>query len=120
MTFLLDENFPKAATSVLEALGHEVLDFRIEGEPGSSDVEVMAFAIDRQATELTTDRDFFHTISAVFPNHCGIIVIALKRPTRDAILDRLKWLLAEVSSSDLNGRAFQLRDRAWMAFSPLL
>ncbi len=119
MRFLLDENFPKAAISFLTDLGHEVLDFRNEGVEGAHDADVMALAFDKRAVILTTDRDFFHTLSSAFPQHHGIVVIALKRPTRDTIIGRLRWLLSSVATDSFSGRAFQLRDRAWMAFPPL-
>ena len=44
-----------------------------------------------------------------FP-HCGIVVIALRQPTRQAILDRLGWFLDNVPLP-IDNRAFVLRDR---------
>ena len=55
MTFLLDENFPKAAAGLLLELGHH-----------------------------------------------GILVVALKRPTRQLILERLEWLLSEIKDERRN------------------
>lgn len=49
----------------------------------------------------------------------GVVVIALKQPNRQTILERLKWLLANVREDDFSGRAFQLRDRTWVAQPPL-
>lgn len=119
MTFLLDENFPKAAAGLLLELGHHVIDFRVEGEEGAPDHEVMTLALEREAVVLTTDRDFFHSLSWAFPLHHGILVVALKRPTRQLILERLEWLLSEIKDESFEGRAFQLRDKVWMAFPPL-
>lgn len=118
MNFLFDENFPKAARSVLEKLGHEVFDFRILGEEGAPDSEVMGLAIKKRAVILSTDRDFFHTLGRQYPNHFGILVIALKRPTRDALIGRLQWYLDHFGDSDVSGRTFQLRDSAWMVYPP--
>jgi len=53
------------------------------------------------------------------PDHPGLIVIALKKPHRQAILDRLEFLLATVNENQFSGRAFQLRDRTWVARPPL-
>jgi predicted nuclease of predicted toxin-antitoxin system len=119
MTFLLDENFPKAARPLLLGLGHEVIDFRTVGVEGSPDSEVVAMAIIQRAAILTTDRDFFHTLGQQFPNHHGIIVVALKKPTRDKIIQRLGWLLQHVPEGSIPGRAFQLRDQAWQVYPPL-
>lgn len=119
MKFMLDENFPKSAILRLEALGHQVFDFRQEGEEGASDEKVIELAIHHQAVILTTDRDFFHTLSAQYPDHHGIVAIALKHPTRSAIIERLEWLLSRVNEDDFPRRAFQLKTRAWMAYPPI-
>jgi len=118
MNFLFDENFPKAARPVLEQLGHEVLEFRILGDEGAPDSEVMCLAIEQRAVILSTDRDFFHTLGRLHPGHFGIVVIALKRPTRDKLIGRLQWFLDHFGDSDVSGRSFQLRDSAWMVYPP--
>jgi predicted nuclease of predicted toxin-antitoxin system len=119
MTFLLDENFPKAARSFLEARAHTVLDFREIGEEGAADSEVVKLACSESAIILTTDRDFFHTLGRQHPDHPGIIVVALKKPTRDKILGRLAWLIDHLPHESISGRAFQLRDHAWQVYPPL-
>ena len=119
MIFLFDENFPKTARADLEERGHEVLDFRDEGQEGAPDQDVMRLAIERGAVVLTTDRDFFHTLAQRFPGHPGIVVIALKKPTRAAIQGRLAWLLEHLTETQLRGRAVQLRDRTWQVVPPL-
>lgn len=116
MRFLLDENFPKSARSLLEARGHEVLDFRIEGRAGAPDTEVIALAKHRAAVVLTTDRDFFHTLGRQHPEHHGIVVVALKKPTRSGILERLTWFLDHVPAENVHGRSFQLRDQSWQVY----
>tara|TARA_R110002096_G_scaffold32166_16_gene93754 strand:- start:530 stop:925 length:396 start_codon:yes stop_codon:yes gene_type:complete len=118
MTFLFDENFPKAARPILEQLGHDVFDFRLLGDEGAPDSEVMSLAIEKRAVILSTDRDFFHTLGRLNPGHYGILVIALKRPTRDALIGRLQWFLDHFGDSDVSGRSFQLRDTAWMVYPP--
>ena len=120
MTFLLDENFPKSVTPILEGEGHQVIDFREKGEEGACDREVVEFALAHRAVILTADRDFFHTLSAQYPNHNGIVVIALKHPTRIKIIQRLQWLLSNVSEADFPRRAFQLKTQAWMAYPPIV
>ena len=119
MRFLLDENFPKAVRPLLLSLSHEVIDFREVGVGGSPDSQVVSMAITNSAVILTTDRDFFHTLGQQFPDHPGIIVVALKKPTREKIIQRLKWLLEHVDKGSIAGRAFQLRDQAWQVYPPL-
>lgn len=119
MRFLLDENFPKSAGELLDSLGHEVIDFRNEGEIGADDTEVVQLVLQHSAVILSTDRDFFHTLGRAYPEHHGIIVIALRRPTRRLIIERLKWALDNVPSGSIRGCAFQLRDNAWQVYPPL-
>ncbi|MFV0336916.1 MAG: PfkB family carbohydrate kinase [Chthoniobacterales bacterium] len=97
----MDENFPKASISFLESAGHEVFDVRLHGERGASDADVIRLALKKKALLLSTDRDFFHTLGRQFPDHFGLVVIALKRPTSGAITERLKWFLSYFEAADL-------------------
>lgn len=117
MNFLLDENFPKSVRASLEEDGHRVIDFRRVGVRGSDDDVVLQLATLERAIVLTTDRDFFHTLGRT-PGHPGLVVIALKQPTREKILARLTWLIGRVGEDRLRGRAVQLRDQAWQAYPP--
>lgn len=119
MRFLLDENFPKAVIPILEAMGHEVEDVRVIGTVGCPDGEIIRLAKERSAVILTTDRDFFHTLGQDLPSHGGIIVVAVKQPTRSAIVSRIEWFIEHIGLHRLPGRVFQLRDRAWMVYPPL-
>jgi Domain of unknown function (DUF5615) len=119
MRFLLDENFPKAVTPILEAMGHLVDDYRLIGMIGAPDGEIVSLAKELSAVILTTDRDFFHTLGQDLTEHCGIIVVAVKQPIRAAIISRIEWFIANVGLESLPGRVFQLRDRTWMVYPPL-
>jgi len=119
MKFLLDENFPKSAITFLEQLGHECHDIRGSSLEGCSDAEVVREALRLEAVILTTDRDFYHSLPVEFPDHYGFVVVALRQPSRTAIMDRLEWLLSEVDESDFAARAFQLRDLTWIARPPI-
>lgn len=119
MKFLLDENFPKAVVPILESMGHEVEDFRVSGVVGSPDDDVLRAAKELSAVILTTDRDYFHTLGQNLSGHCGIIVVALRQPTRAAIISKIEWFIVHLGLHRLKGRAFQLRDRSWMDYPPL-
>ena len=90
MRILLDENFPKSAVDVIAAAGHEVISFADVCEFGADDEEVFGRAQKLGAVILTSDRDFYHTVPLIHPEHCGIIVVALRQPNRKAILTRLQ------------------------------
>ncbi len=119
MKFLLDENFPKSATDLLEDNGFDWVDPRGTELEGATDIALIEYAKSIGAVLLTTDRDFFHTLRHSHPHHAGLIVIALKQPNREAIVSRLKWLFMTVGESEISGRAFQLRDASWIAFPPI-
>ena len=119
MKFLLDENFPKAAITMLEERGHEWFDPRDTDLKGSDDRVLVEEALRTDAVILTTDRDYYHTLRHEFPEHRGLVVFALKQPNRAAILDRLEWFLDNIAPASLPGRAFQLRDRTWVSQPPI-
>jgi predicted nuclease of predicted toxin-antitoxin system len=119
MKFFLDENFPKSATSLLHSLSHEVFDLRGSQLEGIDDASIFRYAQSINAVFLTTDRDFFHTIPHLFPEHCGIVVIALRAPNRVSILSKLEWFLNTVNLDQISNRVLQLRDKTWVMYPPL-
>ena len=112
MKFLLDENFPRSAADLIESCGHEAVLFDEACDFGDGDETVFSVAQRLGAAILTSDRDFYHTIPHLHPRHCGIVVIALRQPGRDAILSRLGWFLANIPPPHDN-RAYILRDHTY-------
>jgi predicted nuclease of predicted toxin-antitoxin system len=113
MNFLLDENFPKSAETLLLNLGHQVIDVRGTHLQGVDDFRLFELAQQNEAVLLTTDRDFYHTIPLTYPTHCGVIVIALKRPNRVAILVRLEWIVAHSLIESIKDTVILLRDNSY-------
>ena len=114
MKILLDENFPRSAEALLATRGHEVFLVGRECPFGASDEVVFATAQRIGAVLLTSDRDFYHTIPLTHPKHFGIVVVALRQPSRQAILSRLEWFLTHLSPP-FDNRTFILRDRTYRA-----
>ena len=110
MTFLLDENFPKSAVSMLNELGHEVLDVRGTSREGMNDTDLFEFAQANEAIFLTTDRDFYHTVPHQFSSHFGVVVVALRQPNRANIMEKVAWLLEQDALFPLTNCVLQLRD----------
>ena len=81
MKFLLDENFPLAAASFIESCGHEAILFGDVCDFGDDDEKVFSAAQRLGATILTSDRDFYHTMPLLHPEHAGIVVVALRQPS---------------------------------------
>ena len=46
-------------------------------------------------------------------------MIALKKPNRAAIIEKLLWILDRLNSEDFTNRTIQLRDRTWIAIPPI-
>ncbi len=119
MRFLLDGNLPKSVAALLLERGHETVDLRTVGLLGSSDAVVAEKAIEAGAVILTADRDFFHTFPRIFAEHSGVVVIALRQPSRDRITQRLEWFLDKVRVEHWKNRVFQPRDTTWLTRPPI-
>jgi predicted nuclease of predicted toxin-antitoxin system len=111
MIFFLDENFPKSAGKYLLSLGHEIIDIRATSKEGLSDNKIFELAQNHKAIFLTTDRDFFHTIPHLFENHYGVIVIALRQPNRQSIINKLVWTIENLDLFNFSNKIVLLRDR---------
>lgn len=90
MRFFLDENFPRGGMGWLHSLGHEAIHALEHLPQGSPDALLLEQAYRLQAVLLTTDKDFFHTVSVGAEKHSGVIVIALNSPTGPACLNAWK------------------------------
>jgi predicted nuclease of predicted toxin-antitoxin system len=110
MIFFLDENIPKTAGNYLLSLGHQVLDIRNTVDEGIPDTKIFKLAQNNQAIFLTTDKDFFHTIPHIFESHHGVIVIALRQPNRNAIIEKLIWVIKNINLDDFTNRIVLIRD----------
>ena len=116
MNFFLDENFPKIATQLLAQRGHRVFDLRGTELEGCDDHQIFECAQAKEAVFLSTDRDFFHTIPLIHPEHFGIIIVALKQPNRKSIIERLEWFLGQSGELSLYRKAILLRDANFILF----
>ena len=117
MTFLLDENFPLSAAVFLRDRGHVALTVSETCGLGAPDEVVFAEAQQRGAVLVTSDRDFYHTIPLLHPEHSGILVIAFRQPNRSAIMARLGWFLDNISLPIVN-KVYLLRDQTYRFISP--
>lgn len=103
MRFFLDENFPLKAIDFLKSRGHEALRALEFFPHGASDQLLFDKAEELNATFLTTDKDFFHTISFRRPERViAVVAFTLEQPTREQIIRRLADFLHAV---ELPGRA---------------
>lgn len=106
MKFFLDENFPRTALAYLESAGHPAMHALQHFPPGTADEKLFAFAQEQQAVFVSTDKDFFHTIPLAFEQHCGAIVITLRKPNRADLLRRLADALTQLGERELRNRTW--------------
>lgn len=69
-----DEQFPRPAVEHLRRLGHDILTVQEAGCAGSTDPEVLMFAIAHNRTILTQNRRDFIKLHQLQPVHAGIVV----------------------------------------------
>jgi Domain of unknown function (DUF5615) len=95
MRFLAHENFPGDAVTELQAAGHDVVWVRTAG-PGSTDEEILAWAVREGRVLLTFDHDFGELAwRAGLPASCGIVLFRLPMPAAAAVGVRLAARIAE-------------------------
>jgi predicted nuclease of predicted toxin-antitoxin system len=83
MRLLADENFPGAAVDALRDAGQEVVWVRT-ASPGTSDVEVLAWAAREGRVLLTFDKDFGEIArSADLPATFGVVLFRIVMPPAD-------------------------------------
>lgn len=116
MKFFLDENFPKKVTSVLEKQGHTVFDIRGTAQEGISDTKIFSMSKKEKAIFLTSDKDFYHTIHLTEKPHYGIIVIALRQPNAERILEKISWILDNVEKFTFNNECLLITDKKCTVF----
>jgi len=110
MKFLLDENFPRLAAVFLQKAGHSAIHALEIFPPGTTDDRLFVHAQNEHALFVTTDKDFFHTIPLMFKEHQGIIVITLRRPNREALLQRLSDALVILGEKPRSNVVWLLTD----------
>lgn len=110
MKFFLDENFPRPAIAQLQNAGHAAVHALEIFPPGTDDDRLFAHARQENAVFVTTDKDFFHTVPLAFEQHCGAIVITLRRPNRNELQRRLADALAALGGRTLDNSVWLVTD----------
>lgn len=77
MRFLANENFPGDAVQAFRNAGHDIIWIR-EADPGITDPEVLARAVQENRILLTFDKDFGElAYRAGLPADCGIVLFRI-------------------------------------------
>ena len=86
MDILVDENIPLMSVKQLQQMGHNVLDIRGTADEGMSDGLLWNKACQEKRLLITTDRGFAHYRDM---KHYGLLIVALRRPNRLKINERV-------------------------------
>jgi predicted nuclease of predicted toxin-antitoxin system len=86
----LDENLPFRLVGVLAELGHETDTVAQEGMAGYDDDRVWNAARNAGRFLITQDLDFSDVRRFMPGTHPGILLVRLREPGRDALLNRLR------------------------------
>ena len=96
MTFLVDEDLPRSATSLIRELGFEAVDIRDVGLRGSSDHQIASFALLNRYCLVTADRGFGNVREYPPQDYHGIVVLELPHgSTARTICDLLRGFFAQ-------------------------
>ncbi len=103
--FYADEQFPLPVVQLLRSFGHNVLTVQEAGNTGSSDPEVLAFAISQNRAVLTQNRRDFIRLHLQQQNHTGIIVCTDNRALEE-LATRINDALS--NEEDLSSRLIRV------------
>ncbi len=94
MRVKLDENLPAALVHRLSALGHDVDTVATENLKGRADAMVWQAAQRAQRLLVTRNLDFSDIRQFKPGTHCGLLLVRLARPGRNALVRRVHQLFA--------------------------
>lgn len=92
MKLKLDENLPASLAGILTQLGHLTDTVPDENLAGSDDPRVWEAAQEAGRFLITQDLDFSDIRRFVPGTHYGILLVRLREPGREALIDRVKHL----------------------------
>jgi predicted nuclease of predicted toxin-antitoxin system len=115
MKVLVDENIPLMCVRELRQIGHNVLDIRGTIDEGISDELLFKKACEENRLLITTDRDF---ASFRHREHYGILIIALRRPNRSKINERVIEAIKRFSTGKWPGLLVVMRDEVMSTWRP--
>jgi predicted nuclease of predicted toxin-antitoxin system len=92
MKIKLDENLPRQLAVVLRQLSHDVETVIDEGLAGHLDADVWRAAQREFRFLITQDMDFSDSRKFAPGTHCGLLLVRLRSPSRNALIQRVVTL----------------------------
>lgn len=90
MRIKLDENLPVEIAARLRTLGHDVQTVHDEGLVGRDDREIWEAAQREKRFLVKQDLDFSDTRRFIPGSHLGILLVRLRSPNRQSLIDRIE------------------------------
>jgi predicted nuclease of predicted toxin-antitoxin system len=118
MHIKLDENLPTRLARALAGLGHDVDTVPAEGLAGRNDPEVWAAAQRAKRCFITQDLDFSDTRRYAPGSHHGLLLVRLREPGRNALLNRVLALFESEGGAGLAGCFVVASDRKTRVLRP--
>ncbi len=96
MKIKLDENLPARLKNALLACGHDTDTVTDEGMTGQTDQNVWGAAQVQERFLITQDLDFSDTRKFVPGSHFGILLVRLREPSAQALLEQVAIVAMEI------------------------
>jgi predicted nuclease of predicted toxin-antitoxin system len=103
MRIKLDENLPLRLATALKNLGHDVHTAHEEGLAGRMDREIWATAQQEARYLITQDLDFSDARQFTPGTHHGILLVRLRSPDRESLIQRVEQLFRKETVTDWAG-----------------
>ena len=111
MRIKLDENIPISLVGALAELGHDVDSVPMEGLGGEPDNVVWKAARAENRFFVTQDLDFSDVREFTPGTHGGVLLVRLRQPGREALINRIAEVFRSENITSLRGCFVVLTER---------
>jgi len=103
MRIKLDENLPRRLADLLREMGHDVHTTQDEGLLGHPDAAIWKAAQAESRFLVTQDMDFSDLREFAPGTHQGVLVVRLRTPSRENLIERVAGLLVREDTRTWSG-----------------
>lgn len=103
MRIKIDENIPARAANILRQFGHETDTVPQQGLTGQDDIQIWEAAQESGCFFITQDLDFSDIRQFAPGTHYGLMLVRLRSPGRNALVNRIQMLFQTESVENWKG-----------------
>ncbi len=103
MRIKIDENIPARVANILRQFGHETDTVPQQGLTGQDDVRIWEAAQESGCFFITQDLDFSDIRQFAPGTHYGLMLVRLRTPGRNALMNRIQTLFQTESVENWKG-----------------